>query len=252
MKRLIYLLLFVAPFLSQSCAVKRSVAYPAFYSEPRPLSILIMPPINKTTNVDVSNVLYITMFQKVAERGYYVVPPFSAMEILKSEDAYDAEKHTFASLKKLRELTGADIVLFTNIIEWEKPNLPNVSVDLEVSGSGARVSNTSVRVSRKMNVSVEYIFRSTISNATIFQRTGSITYDTSVKSGLGGLGGAIADMTTSIISAAMLTNMQPANASNEIILSDLPAGRYRPNKHKDGKLRLGQTVNPAVKKFNNN
>jgi len=228
MKKLIYLSVLVAPLLIQSCAPKvtRAVAYPAFYSDQRPLSIIVMPPINKTTNVDAKENFYITMSQIICERGYYVVSPFLAMEMFQSESAYDAELFISAPLNQFREVTGADVALFTNIIEWRK------------SGIGSKVL-----------VTVEYILRSTVSNETIFQRTGVITYDTSVNTGVGGLAGAIANMAASAISTAVQSYLPVARACNEAILSDVPAGKYNPSYDMDKSVFAGpKTLKRTVKK----
>jgi hypothetical protein len=229
MKKLIYLSFLVAPLLLlQSCApkVSRVVAYPAFYGEQRPLSILIMPPINKTVNVDAKENFYITISKTLCERGYYVVSPFLVMELFQSESAYDAENFIAAPLNQFREVTGADVVLFTNIIDWKK------------SGIGATVT-----------VKVEYILRSTVSNETIFQRTGTITYDTSVNTGLPGLAGLAANMAASAISTATQSYLPVATACNEAILSDVPAGKYRPDFDTDQSVIAGpKTVRKTVKK----
>jgi hypothetical protein len=228
MKKLIYLSFLAVPLLLHSCAPKvtRAVAYPAFYNEQRPLSLIVMPPINKTTNVDAKENFYITLSRTLCERGYYVVSPFLAMEMFQSESAYDAEIFITAPLNQFRDVTGADVALFTNIINWKK------------SGIGSKVV-----------VTVEYILRSTVSNETIFQRIGTITYDTSVNTGVGGLAGVIANVAASAISTAVQSYLPVANACNEVILSDVPAGKYNPSYDMDQSVFAGpKTVKKTVKK----
>ncbi|MDR1155092.1 MAG: DUF799 domain-containing protein [Bacteroidales bacterium] len=230
MKKLIYLFILAAP-LFHSCAPKgtritRAEAYPAFYNEQHPLSIIVMPPVNKTTNVDAKENFYITMSRTLAERGYYVVSPFLAMEMFQSESAYDAEMFITAPLNQFREVTGADLALFTNIVDWKK------------SAIGSKVV-----------VTVEYIMRSTVSNETVFQRTGTITYDTSVNTGAGGLAGAIANVAASAISTAVQSYLPIAGACNEAVLSDIPAGKYNPSYNTDQSVFAGpKTVSRTVKK----
>ena len=227
MKKLIYLSFLVALLFFQSCAPKiaRVVAYPDFYGEQRPLSIVVMPPINKTTNVDAKENFYITMSRTLCERGYYVVSPFLAMEMFQSESAYDAENFITAPLNQFREVTGADVALFTNIIDWRK------------SGIGAKVV-----------VTVEYILRSTVSNETIFQRTGTITFDKSVNTGGSGLAGLIANVAVSAVATAAQSYLPVAGACNEAILSDVPAGKYHPSYDTDQSVFAGpKTVKRTVK-----
>lgn len=228
MKKLSYLLFLIVPLFLQSCGsskITREKAYPAFYDEQRPLSIIVMPPINNTNNVDAKENFYITISRTLCERGYYVVAPFLAMEMFQSESAYDAENFISAPLNQFREVTGADIVLFTNIIDWKK--------------SGMRA---------KVIVTVEYILRSAVSNETIFQRTGTITYDKSVNTGVGGIGGLLANVAVSAVATAAQSYLPVAGACNEVILSDVPAGKYNPSFDMDQSVIAGKkTVKRTVK-----
>jgi len=227
MKKLSYLLFIIAPLLLHSCAprVTRLVTYPAFYEEQRPLSIIVMPPINKTTNVDAKENFYITMSRTLCERGYYVVSPFLAMEMFQAESAYDAELFIEAPLNMFHEVTGADLALFTTILDWRKSTI------------GAKVV-----------VKVEYILRSTVSNETIFQRTGTITYDKSINSGGGGLAGLLVNVAASAIATAAQSYLPVADACNAAILSDIPAGKYHPSHDIDRSEPAGpKTVTRTVK-----
>lgn len=201
MKKSAYLLLVIIPLLVQSCGpaqrLTRGDAYPAMYSD-SPLAIAVMPPINKTTNVDAKEYFYFTMSRTLCERGYYVISPFLAMELFKTESAYDAENYATASLNQFREVLGADAALFTYITDWKKSALTS-----------------------SITVSVEYVLRSAKTNETIFQRKGIITYDAAVATNAGLLG-AVANL-----AATALSDFVPvARACNEAVLSDLPAGKY--------------------------
>ena len=100
-----------------------------------------------------------------------------------------------------------------------------------------------------MVVKVEYILRSTVSNETIFQRTGTITYDKSVKTGVGGLAGLVANIAVSAVATAAQSYLPVADACNEAILSDVPAGKYHPTFDIDKSVIAGpKTVKMTVKK----
>ncbi len=222
MKKSTYLLLLVIPWLLQSCGstpkLTRGEAYPAMYSEP-PLAIAVMPPINKTTNVDAKEYFYFTLSRTLCERGYYVVSPFLAMELFKTESAYDAENYATGSLSQFREVLGADAALFTYITDWKKSAL-----------------------SSSITVSVEYVLRSTKTDETIFQRKGIITYDASITTNQGLLG-AVANMAATAVSDFVPV----ARSCNEVVLSDLPAGKYNPSFETDktvvaGKKEVRKTV----------
>jgi hypothetical protein len=213
MKKIAYMLL--CAVLLSSCAVKpltRGAAYPKMYDE-RPVAIAVMPPINKTNNVDSKEFLYITLPQTLCERGYYVLSPFLSMELFKSESAYDAELFEQSSLAKFQEILGADAVLFTTIHSWEKNALLAT-----------------------VTVSIEYKLRSTKTNETIFHRKGTIVYDASVKSSGGGLAGALIGMAASAISTAVTDYVKVANACNNAALVDMPSGKYRPDYGKDKEI----------------
>mgnify|MGYP006119163461 FL=1 len=96
----------------------KSQAYSGIYNE-NPLTVLIMPPINRSTNVEAKEFFHTTLNVPIINAGYYVVPPFLSMEILKRESAYDSELFIEKpSLGVFKEIFGADIALFTIINKW--------------------------------------------------------------------------------------------------------------------------------------
>jgi hypothetical protein len=225
MKKIFYILL-ICPLLVQSCNVSkltRADAYPKMYSE-RPISIAVMPPINTTTNVESKEFFYVTLSRTLCEQGYYVVPSFLCLDLYKTESAYDAENYATGPLDKFRAVLGADAALFTYITEWKKSTI------------GSNIT-----------VTIEYILRSTTTNETIFQRKGTITYDTSVQVSGGGLFGALAGLAASAISTALSDYIPVARACNAVVLSDMPAGKYSPSYDVDktviaGPAEIKQTV----------
>ncbi|HAZ57747.1 MAG TPA: hypothetical protein DCY22_03990, partial [Bacteroides graminisolvens] len=161
MKKYIYLLL--ASVILASCGTTatttRGDSYPKMYAE-KPLTILVMPPINKTVNVEAKEYFYTSMAMPLAEKGYYVISPFLAMDFLKSESAYDSEMYIDGSLTAFKNVFGADVALFTIINQWSKSTIGSV-----------------------ITVDIEYILKSTTSNEVLFTRKGVLRVDTSVNSG---------------------------------------------------------------------
>ena len=85
MKKTIFLTAAAAMLLLASCAsYTRGELYPKFYEE-TPVSLLVMPPINNTTNVEAKDHLYTSISQPLVEAGYYVISPHLALEMLKAE-----------------------------------------------------------------------------------------------------------------------------------------------------------------------
>lgn len=191
--------------------------YGALYNN-QPVSIAVMPPINKTNNVEAKEFFYLTLSQPLSEQGYYVLPPFLTMEMFKTESAYDAEQFVNGPLGRFKEILGADAVLFTTIHKWEKK---------------AGLSNT-------VNVTVEYSLRSTQNNEEIFHRKGNIIYDASVSSSGGGLMGGLINLAASAINTAATNHIKVARACNNFILSDAPAGAYSPSYGQDKSSLAGE------------
>ena len=129
---LLLILLVTLVFMScTSTKLTKSSAYPGMYNE-QPVSVLIMPPINRSTNVEAKEYFHATLNVPIANSGFYVIPPFLSMEILKRESAYDSELFLNQSLDKFNEIFGADIALFTIIHKWDKRTVGSkVMVDIE-------------------------------------------------------------------------------------------------------------------------
>ena len=211
----------IASTLVSSCATSNRVskynAYKDMYVE-KPLTILVMPPINRSTNVEAKEYFHSTLNVPLDNAGFYVIPTFLSMEILKRESAYDAELFLNAPLTKFRDVFGADLALFTIIDKWDKSSI------------GATVK-----------VEVEYILRSTKTNKVVYERKGEVTYNASVSTGITGLVGALADIAASAINTAATKYVDVARACNAYTFKDLPAGKYSPLFGKDGEKLAGKS-----------
>ncbi|MCX6258452.1 MAG: DUF799 family lipoprotein [Bacteroidia bacterium] len=209
MKNLVFLLFVIEVLFLYSCTstepIAKSVAYKGMYDE-KPISILIMSPINRSTCVEAKEYFHSTLNVPLDNAGFYVIPPFLSMEILKNESAYDAEMFINSPLNKFAEVFGADLALFTIIHKWDKSGL-----------------------AAKVYVEVEYVLKSTKTNEVVFTRKGDITYDASVNSGTGGLAGALTSMAASAINTALTKYVDVARKCNSYTFKDLPAGKYSPN-----------------------
>jgi len=219
MKKLLFLTIIVTIVFS-SCSttsnIPKSTAYKGIYDE-KPLSVLLMPPINRSTNVEAKEYFHSTLNIPIANAGYYVIPPFLSMEILKRESAYDAELFLNSPLTKFREVFGADLAVFTIIHNWDKS-----------------------AIAANVYVKVEYVIKSTTSNEIVYTRTGDITYNASVSTNAGGLAGLVADVALSAINTAATKYVDVARACNAYTFKDLPAGKYSPNYSTDGAEMSGK------------
>lgn len=221
-----YILLALVALLVTSCApqLTRGTQYPNLYEE-KPVAIVVMPPINNTSHAEAKDYFYTTMHSPLCERGYYVFSPMLTMEMFQNESAYDAEQFIDGDLSMFHNVLGADAAIFTTIKSWKKSNIGG-----------------------KITVEVEYLIRSTKTNATLYKREGLMTVDTSVSSGGGGALGALVSIAATAIKTAATDRVVAGRACTRYILTDLPSGKYAPDYDKDQQSPAGQPyVRASVK-----
>lgn len=203
MKRSVLLLLLVlmVSACGSTASLTRQSLYPGMYEE-RPVTLLVMPPINNTANVDAKELLYTSISRPLAEAGYYVIPPSLSMAVLRQESGYDAELFLDRPLRQFHDFFGADAVVFSVIDEWAK------------QGIGIRTK-------------IRYFIKSTTTDQILFDRTCDLFLDLSVDSeGNNGILGALIDIAASALSTAMTDHIEAARKANYFIFKDLPVGKY--------------------------
>lgn len=84
-----------------------------------PRSILVVPAINKSLDVDAPNYLLSTLTVPLAEKGFYVFPVNTAKFVLEQEGFYEGEQVHQQSPEALAKLFGADAVLYVTIKRWD-------------------------------------------------------------------------------------------------------------------------------------
>lgn len=217
MKRIIYFIL--ACCLVSSCGmmstVTRGSQYAKMYEE-KPITLLVMPPINNSTNVEAKDLLYTSISRPLIEAGYYVFSPLLAMDILKAESAYDAELFLESSLEAFNSYFGADAVVFSVIDKWAKKGLG-------------------------IETKIRYVIKSAYTNEILFDRSCDLYLDLSVNSASSyGLLGALVDLAASAINTAVTDHIVAARKANYFILGDIPRGQYNPDHMLDKEVSAGQ------------
>ena len=123
MKRIIYLFLFPIVLLYFSgCAYQEYTlldAYPNLYANPL-ASILILPPVNKSTAVEAKEYFACSLSEAIGSKGYYTFPVEAVFTVLRDEGLYDTEIYTPELLTNLYKYFQADAVLLTSIEKWDK------------------------------------------------------------------------------------------------------------------------------------
>lgn len=218
MKNAYYILTIVCCVLFASCSmtqpITRGEQYAKMYEE-KPITFLVMPPINNSTNVEAKDLLYTSISYPLIESGYYVLSPMLTMEILKKESAYDAEMFVNSSLSMFQKYFGADAVVFSEINSWTK------------KGFG-------------IETDIHFIIKSAHTNEILFERSCDLYLDLSTQSSGGGLFGAAAAILSSAVNTAITQHIQAARMANRYIIRDIPRGKYSPEYMSDHQTIAGE------------
>ena len=206
MKNAYYILTIVCCVLFASCSMTQQITrgeqYAKMYEE-KPITFLVMPPINNSTNVEAKDLLFTSISYPLIESGYYVLSPMLTMEILKKESAYDAEMFINSSLSMFQKYFGADAVVFSEINSWTK------------KGFG-------------IETDIHFIIKSAHTNEILFERSCDLYLDLSTQSSGGGVFGAAAAILSSAVNTAITQHIQAARMANRYIIRDIPRGKYSP------------------------
>ena len=182
--------------------------YTAFRRSP-PRSILVLPPINESTAVEGTYGYLTTVSRPLAERGYYVFPVAVVDQMLKENGMPTAGEMHDVPLDKVREITGADAVLYPVLHAYgTKYHLINSSTVVSVS---ARLVDT---------------------------RTGSLLWEGEgrAQQDSGNSSSLLADVVGALIAQAIAANTDVAHGVSRLANKplfftknrELPAGPYHP------------------------
>ncbi|UTH75106.1 DUF799 domain-containing protein [Chromobacterium sp. IIBBL 290-4] len=126
--------------LATGCASSVKRDYTA-YKQSRPRTILILPPLNESPDVNATNGVLAQMTYPLAEAGYYVLPVTLVNETFKQNGLTVAGEIHNVPPAKLREIFGADAALYTTVKRY--------GVHYSVLDSVAEVSVTAKLVDLK-------------------------------------------------------------------------------------------------------
>ena len=200
------LILLLGMMLS-GCVVQQTTKlaeFPQMYEED-PASILILPPINESTDAEAKDYYSTTIPIPLLLHGYYVFPYELTSEILKQEGIYDSELLRDIPLNKFYDYFGADAVLFTTIKEW----------DLSY-----------VVIASSLTVSIDCVIKSTQTSNTLWSYNGKVVVDLSGGNGGGGLAGLIIQAVVTAAQTASADYVRHARTATHRAMGALPYGRY--------------------------
>jgi len=111
-------LLLVPAVLMVGCATKApSYDYTAFKAA-KPRSIVVLPPLNNSPEVNAGNSVYAQVSYPLAEAGYYVLPVAVVGETFKQNGLTSAADIHGVDVRKLNEIFGADAGLYITIDKY--------------------------------------------------------------------------------------------------------------------------------------
>ena len=203
----------VALFLVAACAQQDKKDYAKFRAE-KPRSILALPVVNNTVNIDAPLYFLATIPVPVAERGYYVFPVNLVRGVMNEEALSDADMVQAADPTVLGDLFGADAILYITIEKWETQYLI--------------ISATTI-------VSFTYVLKSGRTGEELWRESTTMQY--SPQSSGGGLGGLIAQAVAAAVQKAAPNYMPLARQANRQAIwlpgKGFPAGPYHEDYGRD-------------------
>lgn len=107
----------VLGLLAACAAPSQHMDYAAF-KKAQPRSILVLPPVNETSDVKASSGLLSQMTLPLAEAGYYVMPVALMDETFKQNGLTTPAEIEQVAPAKLHDIFGADAVLYSKITQY--------------------------------------------------------------------------------------------------------------------------------------
>lgn len=193
-----------------ACASPEPYDYTLFREHP-PRSLLVLPPLDNTMEVDASYAYLSTVTRPLAEQGYYVFPAAVVDRMLRDNGLPTPAEMHGVSLARIDEVFGADAVLYIALQDW---------------GTAYRVLDSSTEVTAEARlVDVK-------TGTEIWRGTHTATYSSSSgQSGLAGmLASAIAHQITSSISDP---SMDVARDCNDVLFCNGHSGLLLGPYHED-------------------
>jgi hypothetical protein len=175
-----------------------------------PRSILVVPVVNNTVNVEAAAYFLSTLPVPVAERGYYVFPVNLVKRVLEDDGLSDASLVHAADPVRLCALFGADAALYVTIETWEAKY---------------------VVFSTQVAVAFSYTIKDGKTGDTLWTSQRSAVYTSDSGGGQGGLGGLVAAMVVAAVTKASPNYMPLARQANAQAMgphgAGFPVGPYR-------------------------
>jgi hypothetical protein len=173
-----------------------------------PRSILVVPVINKSIDVNAPDYFLATIATPLAERGYYVFPVNMVKSVLADDGLSDANLVHAGDPHRLGELFGTDAVMYISIERWDAKY---------------------VVLATTVTVELNYTLKSAHTGELLWKNHQVVVYQPQQSSG-GGLAGLVANAIVAAIAKAAPNYMPLARQANGGAINlkgtGLPAGPY--------------------------
>ncbi len=101
-----------------ACGVAPKQADYSAFRNSKPASILVLPPVNETSEVNSTFGMLSQMTLPLAEAGYYVVPVAEMHETFKHNGLTTPTDIQNVAPAKLRQIFGSDVALYTTVTDY--------------------------------------------------------------------------------------------------------------------------------------
>jgi hypothetical protein len=208
MKSLLVIAACAAIGLLSGCAVQTEKIDLSTFHAHKPRSIVVVPVLNETTEINAPSVFVSTITKPLAERGYYVFPVYLTDLVLRDFGLAEAGHVHQLDTQRLFELFGADAALFVTIKDW---------------------SSKYILLSSTVVVEMDYELKDT--------KTGKVLWQSKQQVAQGSGGGDLIGMAVMAAVNAMFTDYLPLarQANNQAFVPPrgLPAGPYNADYGRD-------------------
>lgn len=190
-------------------------AYPKMYSpSEKPISMLVVPVVNKSTAADAPDLINSTLTVPFADNGYYVLPISIVSDIFKREGITEGSQILGLPAAVFKNNFGADSVLYITINAWD---------------------TNYVVVAANVTVGMSYVLVSTADNSVLWSYDQQIVVNTGQQQSSGII---LLDIIQTAVNTAVTDYIPIARQVNATAVATMPYGKYHPMAGQDGDMEV--------------
>ena len=201
-KKILFLVLITT--IAISCAAPSTStkfeAYPDMYGDNPPLSIVVVPAINKTTSAEASEFFNATINTPLSDVGYYPFPVEIVRDIFLKEGVIDSAMIKGLPTRLFKNNFGADAVMFVTINQWDR---------------------NYIVIGGNVTVGMDYVLLSTETSEVLWSYSATQIINTGTDSG-----NFFIDLIATAIKTAVTDYVPIAQQANYQAFLALPHGKY--------------------------